>query len=638
MTHPETPLRRLQHLATTPDTNLNALVNSVLRFCRVPMAALVLVKGQQLRIVCSIGLATQHAKRRGSFCNQTVLQNDLLYVPDALKDPRFATQEMVTQSPHVRFYAGMPIRFGARQMPLATLCVLDTNPGTLSKEQLQRLKTAALLVSAMLDPDHALLFQTGDLERTSDPLMLVSTPMATGNCSFKCNAAALETLGLSPQACAELHTLDDFFALFIPGGDIARLRHCVTEFRFGTAVVELAHARETVQVLKVKLIPLTQATQFFALLLRPLQSRSLDSYLHGLSLDDQRRMLSMTVDHFWEADAHMHITHLAGNQFSDLPYEAAQSAIGHTPWAFPFADLASANFDILRRAHAQLQSFKNFEYAIEVKEQRLWLSASGYPIFDADGHLLGYRGTNTDISRRKLTEQALRQQQQRQDQLQAEMRANQEHFEQTLLNQLEQQQTQMAHEIHDSLGSTLVGVSMMLKSMQQNALHPSQELHQVLQHLQHSIDQCRGLARGLAPVDDAQGACWRALERLCQDVETLSQVRCSFNKRGAVEAISQVAGNQVYRMAQEAMTNALRHGKASLIAVSLTARQQRYTLSINDNGIGLPNAAPSHTESGGIGMKSLQARCKRIGAKLSLGNGGLGGTLIKVSWSSDESK
>ena len=98
----------------------------------------------------AVGMPLKEAPRQLSFCAQAILERDLMVVPDAAADGRFATQPMVTQDPFVRFYAGAPL-FGSDGLAVGTLSVLDRKPRLLSAAQQDGLRVLARQIMAQLE-------------------------------------------------------------------------------------------------------------------------------------------------------------------------------------------------------------------------------------------------------------------------------------------------------------------------------------------------------------------------------------------------------------------------------------------------------------------------------------------------------
>lgn len=93
-----------------------------------------------------VGMPVEESSRDLAFCSHAIMQNDLFVVEDALADERFRDNPMVTQEPHIRFYAGVPLRDKSGQ-PLGTLCVIDHEPRRLRSAEVQGLIDLAEIAS-----------------------------------------------------------------------------------------------------------------------------------------------------------------------------------------------------------------------------------------------------------------------------------------------------------------------------------------------------------------------------------------------------------------------------------------------------------------------------------------------------------
>jgi signal transduction histidine kinase len=171
-------------------------------------------------------------------------------------------------------------------------------------------------------------------------------------------------------------------------------------------------------------------------------------------------------------------------------------------------------------------------------------------------------------------------------------------FENLLIAQLEAQQTSMAQELHDALGSRLAAIVMMLGAMK--TAHANQTMSQTaLEHViaqaQEAVEVVRRLARGLMPADTEPGSLWRLLERLCADYNQIDGLRCEFGMQGDFDDLATGVSNHLYRIAQEAITNALRNGKARHVVVTLARYTAHCEMVVSDDGVGfgLAAAAPA---------------------------------------------
>lgn len=139
-----------QLLGLTPDPVLDQLAQLAADLCQTSIALISFVGTDHQWFQSKVGTDLITVRRDLAFCNHTIRQTDVFVVPDTLRDPKFATYPLVTSSPHIRFYAGVPL-LTSSGCALGTLCVMDDKPRELSDWQLQGLKTLSQQVMAQLE-------------------------------------------------------------------------------------------------------------------------------------------------------------------------------------------------------------------------------------------------------------------------------------------------------------------------------------------------------------------------------------------------------------------------------------------------------------------------------------------------------
>jgi signal transduction histidine kinase/ActR/RegA family two-component response regulator len=133
-------LESLELLDSDPEAAFDALTEVAGSICNAPLATLTLVDGRRQWFKAARGFGdTTETPREFSFCGHTILEDEMMVVGDALADPRFADNPLVTGAPNIRFYAGIPLttREGFR---IGALCVIDRKPRTLTRAQLAALR------------------------------------------------------------------------------------------------------------------------------------------------------------------------------------------------------------------------------------------------------------------------------------------------------------------------------------------------------------------------------------------------------------------------------------------------------------------------------------------------------------------
>jgi len=147
-------LRELRILDTRPEPRFDQLTRLASVLFDVPISLVSLVDADRQWFKSHHGLDVRETPRDMAFCAHAILQDEVLLVRDALSDPRFAENQLVTNEPRVRFYPGMPLSLpnGSRA---GTLCLIDHRPRDLNEAQLEALRDLGQLVERELSRGEA---------------------------------------------------------------------------------------------------------------------------------------------------------------------------------------------------------------------------------------------------------------------------------------------------------------------------------------------------------------------------------------------------------------------------------------------------------------------------------------------------
>ena len=204
-------------------------------------------------------------------------------------------------------------------------------------------------------------------------------------------------------------------------------------------------------------------------------------------------------------------------------------------------------------------------------------------------------------------------------------------LEREIISISEAEQRRIGQDLHDGICQHLAALSCAATSLRNDL----QDLRlrteaataaDLANQLRQAIVQTRDLAHGLAPAHVSQVGLVMALQSLAEDVSRLQGVNCSFRCCGDLNDYEERIAIHLYRIAQEAINNATRHGRAQHLEISLQVNPDRLVLQIEDDGCGISQPSPN-----GMGMAVMRYRARACGGELQIEQPADGGTIISCS-------
>ncbi len=202
-------------------------------------------------------------------------------------------------------------------------------------------------------------------------------------------------------------------------------------------------------------------------------------------------------------------------------------------------------------------------------------------------------------------------------------------LEKAILEISAEEQRRIGQDLHDGLGQHLTGIAFMSKVQEQKlaekGLAEAAEAARIVGLVNEAINKTRQLAHGLFPVaSDARGL-MTALKRWAGEVEDLFKISCCLHIDGPVLIHDANMSTHLYRIAQEAVNNAIKHGKAKNIVIRLSVQKEYGVLQIENDGVSLRETV---TSSSGMGMQIMDYRARMIGGSLQVESGKIQGITI----------
>ena len=202
-------------------------------------------------------------------------------------------------------------------------------------------------------------------------------------------------------------------------------------------------------------------------------------------------------------------------------------------------------------------------------------------------------------------------------------------LEQAVLEISVREQRRIGQDLHDGLGQHLTGIAFMSKVQEQRlaekGLPDAVDAAKIVRLVNQAIEKTRELSRGLLPVLSESRGLMSALQQWAGEVQDLFGISCTFLCMEPVLIHDDSVATHLYHITQEAVNNAIKHGKARHIVIALGASGGRAALTISDDGSGIPKGPASNK---GMGLHIMNYRAKMIGGTLEVKQGKPHGTVV----------
>ena len=193
------------------------------------------------------------------------------------------------------------------------------------------------------------------------------------------------------------------------------------------------------------------------------------------------------------------------------------------------------------------------------------------------------------------------------------------------------QQRRFGEELHDTVGQELTGICMMASSLarrlNERSAPESARLHDLACMLQHAKQGTRRLAKGLLPVEIDSDGLKAALEELAETTRERCEIEVDVDLQADLKVTDNSVATHLFRIAQEAVTNAVKHARARRLELSFRRDEAGGSrLTIADDGSGIQKLRSRRRR--GVGLRVMRFRAQVIGGELSINRGEQGGTSV----------
>ena len=205
-------------------------------------------------------------------------------------------------------------------------------------------------------------------------------------------------------------------------------------------------------------------------------------------------------------------------------------------------------------------------------------------------------------------------------------------LEKEILEITDRERRRFGYDLHDGLCQHLAGIELKTQVLEQKLEHTSKDVAtrvgEIGRNVREAISHTRLLARGLSPVTLESDGLMSALQEMAAGTAKIFSVGCRFDCHRRVLVRDQATATNLFRIAQEAVSNAIKHGRATRIIVALEGAAGRVQVRVRDNGSGFSTKSPG---TKGMGLRIMQSRAGMIGGTLSVEKNAAGGVTVICS-------
>ena len=205
-------------------------------------------------------------------------------------------------------------------------------------------------------------------------------------------------------------------------------------------------------------------------------------------------------------------------------------------------------------------------------------------------------------------------------------------LEKEILNVSEEERRRIGQDLHDGLGQMLTGIGLLsqdlARELDQEDHQRADDMAEITEHIKEADQYARDLSHGLIPVDvegRQPSALSEALRRLSENAERLFNVDCAFREVETVHIHNNTLATHLYRITQEAVSNAVRHGEANAVNIILASGDAQIRLQVRDDGVGFDDDA---SDDSGMGVHIMNYRARIVGGTLEISSELGDGTVV----------